>query len=249
MENIIVTPGTAQHHDLISNVKFKDDRGLLPALEEDLNNRLRVSFSNQDIQKYRRFIGSFLRIKNQKNTTDFETVQSIRQLVHGYFLKNKNSIAVDSKGLSSVPEWERFPENFLVSVASRATACGTISEATVALLRSVGYATRLIRIAYQASNVEAKHVFLEYYSRSFKKWIMVDAMEDFTPFYDHKPLSAFEYFALHDKQKVYQDTGVDGYSHDMWENIIWFNKNGPFKKIFYFANTVDVRKALLRELQ
>tara|TARA_Y100001934_G_C12349751_1_gene774698 strand:+ start:488 stop:982 length:495 start_codon:yes stop_codon:yes gene_type:complete len=159
-------------------------------------------------------------------------------------LKNRFEKPLDTDFLSGLPEKERFPENFLLGVASRRTYCGTASEATVALLRDMGLSTRLLRIASKPSSLVANHVFLEYYSSNYKKWVMVDVMENFTPIFKNEPLSAFEYFAIRNKEKVHEESDVESYRFDRWNNIIWFYKNGPLKEVYYFVNDQKVRDEL-----
>ena len=65
----------------------------------------------------------------------------------------------------------------------------------------MGLSTRLLRIASKPSSIVANHVFLEYYSSDYKKWVMVDVMENFTPIFKNEPLSAFEYFSYEIRRK------------------------------------------------
>ena len=73
---------------------------------------------------------------------------------------------------------------------------------------------------------------------------MVDVMENFTPIFKNEPLSAFAYFAIRNKEKVHEESDVESYRFDRWNNIIWFYKNGPLKEVYYFVNDQKVRDEL-----
>ena len=170
VKDIILIPGSERYRDIIVNSKYDDDRGLYLNFEREWKSRIKIKFNKNDVLKYKNLINLYNKIKNNPNQSEFSAVVSIRSLIYRHMLNNRFEKPLDTDFLSRLPEKERFPENFLLGVASRRTYCGTASEATVALLRDMGLSTRLLRIASKPSSIVANHVFLEYYSSNYKKW-------------------------------------------------------------------------------
>ena len=134
-------------------------------------------------------------------------------------------------------------EYFIWYLANRRTACGTVAEATLALLRKAGFKTRLFGIANSYRNIVYNHVFLEYYSDDQKKWVMMDPMINAIPRSSNRDLSVLEMLAdrtarermntLWWKLGDYKDQfGSKVYRPD---RVVFFNNAGALKKTYYFT--------------
>lgn len=138
-----------------------------------------------------------------------------------YHLQNAKSQKPSHELLAEIPSSEHTIETNLYFFANNASACGDASIAASTLMRTFGYKTRLVLVSNSLDKLDANHVFFEYFSETFQKWIMIDIVTGFVPMKGGNYLSSFEFFQDFNKFK-----NTDG-----------FKTKHPDKEIypFYFS--------------
>jgi hypothetical protein len=177
----------------------------------------------------------FAAFKADKETKSDRIAEKLMKFIHLNWRRSHNSPKFSSdevsKEIDEKNEKDRNREDFIYKFVNYNTACGTISETSIGLLRELGFKTRLFRVSKEKNKEIANHVFVEYYSSESKKWVMFDAMEDIIPRNDGKLLSALEFFQNPRKEDKYIETNKL-YIHAIGGVGIWFQINGPISKVF-----------------
>ena len=179
-------------------------------------------------------------------------VRAIVSLVNERYLKNKGKLLTSV--IHGKLKWPFHAENHVINLVARRTACGTTAEATLVLLRDVGFRTRLMGISSSPKKVIFNHVFLEYYSIENEKWVMIDPMINIVLSEKTQALSTFEMLQRGDvrarlnkkwtesKESSEIDTARGFYTKD---TISFFSNHfGPLLKTFYFVVNPMVRTKL-----
>ena len=217
--------------------KNNDDRRWGTAnLKRPFEEHLSINYTLAGMKNYINFIREFnSRFATRKGEVSDKVAEDLKNFIYRNRLKGKNPSEFDPDGIvkeiEDQSEKDRNPENVIYWFVNYNSACGTMSETSIALLRELGFRTRLLRMSKEKGKPLASHVFLEYYSESSKKWVMFDVLENFIPRRDGKLLSALEFFLNPKNEDNYKKTKRQ-YPHAIPESNIWFQINGPIKTIY-----------------
>tara|TARA_B100000686_G_C16680837_1_gene911853 strand:- start:303 stop:1142 length:840 start_codon:yes stop_codon:yes gene_type:complete len=233
---------------LVSDASFEDRRGNYPDFDQSLSRQLNLPSNRAERARYKQFIDRYRNISAKYNDRDL-LARAINKLAFDQNEANKHGKPFDPTITDNLSEKDRRIEDVILGFANYYSSCGTISETIVALLRGIGFRTRLVRVAHKPDKIVANHVFVEYYSNNFKKWVMLDPLENFAPRERYIPLSAFEFFSTRDREAILRDSGIKSYPYASETDILWFNRNGPIRDIFYYTWSRDVRRKLVASLK
>tara|TARA_E500000331_G_scaffold340968_1_gene372840 strand:- start:176 stop:1138 length:963 start_codon:yes stop_codon:yes gene_type:complete len=217
--------------------------------------RSKTGIEAKVIKNFQIFIKAYLKIRDSYQGADAITedvaVKKVVALVNKFYQKHKRaSVPHDPQTFLN---WPFHGENHLIKVAATTTACGITAEATLTLLRDLGFQTRLLGVANSAEKIVFNHVLLEYYSNQHKKWIMLDPMVGDIAGNSEASLSAIEMIqSVQARQKLNEKWSQNGNSplgkvnfNPVYksESIIFFSRDlGPFKETFYYANSERIRE-------
>lgn len=232
-QRILINTEDKLYTQLIQDPEADDRRWGTANFNRPIEEQISLKTSPEGRKKYSSFMADFFRkfSKKQLGQPD-KLAQQVKDFVHLFWLNQELAPEFDSTGWDQIAEKDKHPEDQIYHFVNFKCFCGTISETTVALLRELGFRTRLIRVSMQPNKEDSNHVFLEYYSDTSKKWVMLDAMLNFIPQRNGKLLSALEFFRNPKEEDKYIKTGKlylyarQGYS-------IWFEKIGPKKTIYF----------------
>lgn len=249
-QRIIIKPQSADdsfYRKLITDSDYDDRRWGTADFNRPFEEQLTINYAPTGMKNYKKFIANFKKeFSNDKNKLSDEIVDRLKRFIHLNWQKIRKSPEFDPDNvieeIKNKPERNRNPEDIIYWFVNYKCACGTISETAVALLRELGFKTRLMRISKEQNKELANHVFLEYYSVESKKWVMFDAMENFIPKLDGKLLSSLEFF-LSPRQEDLFKRNKQLYPYSNWAAEIWFEINGPIKKILALSLRTSVESA------
>ena len=225
-EVLYVLPGSESFSDLVHNPDMDDRRWGTADFKKPAVLRISVPYTEDQLGRYHDFVHGFL--------SEFQPFfdgkrepsgQQMASYVHRHWVENRAKPSFDQTPFNQQAEKDRNPENLVFFFANYQSACGTISETSVALLRALGFRTRLMFMSLTKGKLIANHVFLEYFSPSSGKWVMFDAMENFIPTSNGVPMSAFEFFSVPGKSDQFRKGQTYGYHVPGSE--IGFTKMGP----------------------
>ena len=230
VERISVDPRSDLARTLIHDPDMDDRRWGTAAFDEPVERRITIPHSADERRGYEHFVALFKERFRGRARSD-AMAEDLLAFVHGRHIANLSKPEFDASAFEAKPEKDRRPEEVILSFANYRSACGTVSETAVALLRDLGFRTRLLRVSLEPGVEVANHVFVEYYAPDYGKWVMFDALTGFMPRRDGVPLSAIEFFS--------DPTPLDGvagnevtYSFYIEGAEIWWQKNGPIKTIY-----------------
>ncbi|MBK18252.1 MAG: hypothetical protein CMM52_05380 [Rhodospirillaceae bacterium] len=164
--------------NLLENPDYEDYRRKHPNFEKALTDQITAPHTQKELKTYGEFIESFHKIAKRYNgeLTDHKA-RDIVSLVYKFHKRNFHSKRKIDSGI--VGRDKSLPEDYVFYVANAYTACGTASEATIALLRSAGFRARLVVLAHRPDRIQADHVLAEYFSHELKRWVMVDPIVNY----------------------------------------------------------------------
>lgn len=240
-----IAPGTADHALIINDPDMEDRRWGTADFSRGLDEQLTIETSSAAMNSYTRFVSRYQaafhagprrpatgpRQTHAPSSGVDPQVSRLKSFIYRTWLANQTREAADVTRFEQTDEKDRNAEDVIYYFSHYNSACGTVAQVAVALLRDLGYLTRLMRISYTAGRDSANHVFTEYYSPRHAKWVMFDGMENFIPTRDGRPLSAFEYFAAPKEEDSFRSTGKL-YPHYRKRAEIWYSKKGPVQTIY-----------------
>jgi len=252
---MILTPGRSEWDAIISD-KSTDTRIWHPIeIDHKLNSRLTVSYTVDEFSNLENFIRGFNKILSvnvaKSKQPSHNTVVQIVDLVHRAYR--------NAQSQEKLPDYSVFgrgpyrAENHIFQLVNRKCACGTVAEATISLLRKIGLKTRLMGMANDPQTIQFNHVFREYFSPEFEKWVMLDPMINAIPEANGIPLSSFEMInrpatrarlnELWNKDGSYDDWNTNGVYTD--KKTVFFSSSGPFLTRYLHSPNPRIREKLL----
>ena len=238
----IVIDGGPLLGQLISSPDFQDFRRRRPDFDAPLSRQLKSKTTPEEEDRYGAFLARFAAIKRDRSAVgDWQSIRRITRLVHEVYAENAvHGRVFDGAHLG---QSKSHPEDYVYQLVNAKTACGTVGEATVALMRDAGYLARLVIVSERPDPVEANHVLSEVYAPDQRQWIMIDPMIDHTgvksvfELFSDEALSS-ELSARHRTPELYDD-----------DSIAWIDRRGFFRKILYYAPNEDVRSVARKSIR
>lgn len=238
---LIKTPSL--YNSIIYSDSYEDNRRRHPRFKLAPESVLNSKTTPEELSSYKEFLLRLNDIKANDNAQlNYKSVVKVTNLVHDAYQKNLSSerpIEVDVLGRS-----KSHPEDYVYQLVNAKTACGTVGEATVALLRELGFKTRLIILSNKPQPLEANHILAEVYAPDLHQWIMVDPMINYTG-----KESVFELIrnsekaSLVNQQHAYEDTTYSNTS------VVWFDQKSLFRKIYYYTPEKNNFPKVLNEIK
>ena len=224
-----VKQGDELYKSLVNSLDTEDHRWGTANFSRPINQQINVPAKPEFLDAYSYFIKDFKdRFYGERGTPSDSLAAKVNDFVHEQWKRNKSKSSYDFSSFHALAEKDRHPEVLIYSLRNYSSACGTISETSVAFLRDLGFTTRLMRISHTPGEEIANHVFLEYYSPNWSKWVMFDAMVNFIPTRDGRPMSAFEFFSTPSAEDSFRQSGRR-YPNMKDGGEIWFAQKGPIQ--------------------
>ncbi len=221
---------------IVREEKYQDYRRRHPDFSIPVEEQITAPHSPADIASYQGFLGRFQSIiREHRNGRTDNKARAIIALVYEAYSRNKQSDReIDEGVLGGIKSG---PEDYLFYLVNARTECGTVSEATVALMRDAGFKTRLVLLSQRPDPIEANHVFAEYFSEQQKRWVIVDPLVGFVG-----RDSAFELLNDRELSRMLNTRHKD----DVYtsNSVIWFDRRGLFRKIFYYTPSEEARRTV-----
>lgn len=243
---------------LVYDSDFRDRRGHMPDFALPFEKQVTVSATPTEKAEYLRFLEKYFRILKTKvdasGSPGDAMAFAIMGLSYEYFRRNRADNAANKFDFEKVfaVEASYRAEDFVYYLVNAFTACGTVGEATVALLRYAGFRTRLIRISIKPDPPTASHVFLEFYSNDQQRWVMLDPMINTSPRTAENSLSVFEILdrpeissLMNKRWQVLHEYNFPIYKS---ERVAWYVVRGPVSRIYYYSADPEVRGKLRKNL-
>jgi hypothetical protein len=220
---------------LAGDARYQDYRRRNPDFSQPLEAQITAPHSAAEVTAYERFLAAHkadIKALAQpgKPLPDVLARKIIRRVHEAYAANQENPRQIDDGYLGTR---NSRPEDFVFFLVNALTFCGTVGEATVALLRDAGFRARLAILSDSDRKLEVNHVFAEYYSDEKQHWVMVDPMVDFIPEIGGKYLSAFEFLrtpeAVAAANKAWNEQNYTS------QSVMWFDRWGPIRYQYYYA--------------
>ncbi len=240
----VVSQTDALFGELAEKADYDDRRGHMPSFDLPVAEQVSLSPTAAGMGAYEDFLKQYSEIAGSQSTAYPADRQAfaIMALVNGYFRKNlSNDRQVSDDVFANEQDYRA--EDFVYYLVNAQTACGSVGEATVALLRGAGFKARLLRFSRGWRKLTANHIFPEFYSAEQARWVMLDPMINASPKDMSGGLSAMEMMADPNARK-YMNRIWDGGMEYTGDGIVWFDRKGPLTDIFYFSGDVDTRTKL-----
>ncbi len=240
----VVSQTDAVFDQIARNADFDDRRGHIPAFDLPLSEQVSLTPTATGLAAYKGFLERYSAIIDTapgKYPSD-QRAFDIMGLVNGYYranLSNKRTVA-DSVFAN---EKDYRAEDFVYYLVNAQTACGTVGEATVALMRNAGFKARLLRFSRDWKPVTANHIFPEFYSAEQSRWVMLDPMINASPKNASGGLSAMEMMADPTARETMNRIWNGGMKYTD-DGIVWFDRKGPLTDIYYFSDDPATRTKL-----
>ncbi|NFV81585.1 hypothetical protein [Magnetospirillum aberrantis] len=246
LKNFVVAPDDPEVGELIANPEFVDHRGRRADFRKPLAEQLLLPLSDEETQRYRQFLDGYLAILDRHDGLDDRLAREITDYIYRQWRQNADLPYKDLSNWNNLPEHAQRFEDLTAYFVNSNSSCGTIGQTTSTLLRFAGFRTRTMLLSGQIPDVNAGHVFAEYYSPGLKKWVMVDAQQDFIPDNGHTLLSAFEFFPLRDRSEIFRRAGISRYDNDT-DVVLHFTQRGPIAERYMLAWEPEVWEILARK--
>lgn len=246
LKNFVVAPGDPEVDKLITNPEFSDHRGRRTDFRKPLAEQLLLPLSDEETQRYRQFLDGYLAILDRHDGLDDRLAREITDYIYRQWRQNAGLPYKDLSAWNNLPEQAQRFEDLAAYFVNSNSSCGTIGQTTSTLLRFAGFRTRTMLLSGQVPDVNAGHVFAEYYSPDLEKWVMVDAQQNFIPDNGHTLLSAFEFFPLQDRSEVFRRAGIRRYDNDT-DVVLYFTQRGPVAERYMLAWKPEVWEILARK--
>jgi len=256
-DKIVLEPQTDLYNSVVFNPDFEDPHWFSINLNS-LKSKLQGKEKSIEIRNFVSFIDDYntLLSKELKASSGLSDslAEGMMSLVNAQFRRNRDN----KRQISSADEGKIFAdpqhhsEYFIWYLVNRKTACGTVGEATLALMRKAGFKTRLLGIANDPKSIVYNHVFLEYYSEEQDKWVMMDPMINAIPRSSDQSLSVLEMLGDEKSRSRMNDMwwklgdyeGLFGPQVYRSDRVVFFNNAGPWKKTYYFTVDDKIRSTL-----
>lgn len=229
-KNRILVKDETLLQSIIREENFQDYRRRLPKFDIDPEKFLRSKTRPEELQAYKAFLGKVAKIKKEDNgRTSYQSAEKITSLVHGYFKRNLTR-GRDIEG-NVLGRNKSHPEDYVYQLVNAKTACGTVGEAVVAVMRELGFSARLVIASIRPHPIQANHVLAEVFVPEKNQWIMIDPMIDYT--------GTRSVFELVQNPKNAKETSVrHSYNSIIYSSntVLWFDRRGLNRKIFYFTS-------------
>lgn len=247
----VVSKDDPIYRDLVFDSSYDDRRGHQPDFTLPFKRQVTVSASSEQRSAYLGFIDRYKavlgRFRAGSSPRPDATAFSIMNIVHEQYIRNgRNTVEPDEDTFEN--ELSYRAEDFVFYLVNAKTACGTVGEATVALLRYAGYKARLLRIANSPTSLVANHVFPEFYSEKQRRWVMLDPMINASPRGAEGSLSAFELMDRpNEVRRINRLWGrVGEYDFTLYgpRKVVWYNIRGPVMRLYYYASDPETRRRI-----
>jgi hypothetical protein len=226
----ILVKDEALLQSIIHDENFQDYRKRLPKFSVDPKKILRSKTTPMELQAYKAFLAKVAKIKEEDNERrSYQSAEKITSLVHEYYKRNLTK-GRDIEG-NVLGKNKSHPEDYVYQLVNAKTYCGTVGESVVAVMRELGYSARLVILAIRPKTIQANHVFAEVFVPEKNQWIMIDPMIDYTG-----TQSAFELIQNPKSAKETSDRHSYGSTIYNSNTVIWFDRRGFNRKIFYFTS-------------
>jgi hypothetical protein len=146
----------------ISNPDFQDFSRRSPDFDKPLKDQINAPHTAAELQRYGWLVG---------RVRDKSPGEVVRQVYAVHLALRHSGRKIDPGVIGGN---RSAPEDYIFYVANAETACGTVSEAVIAILKAQGYKTRLVILAHDPAHLVANHVLLEYFDTAKKRWVMLD---------------------------------------------------------------------------
>lgn len=217
-------------HSIIHEENFQDYRRRLPKFDIDPEKILRSKTRPEELQAYKAFLAKVAKIKKEDNERkSYQSAKKITSLVHEYYKRNLTSgrdIEANVLGKS-----KSHPEDYVYQLVNAKTACGTVGESVVAVMRELGFSARLVIASIRPHPIQVNHVLAEVFVPEKNQWIMIDPMIDYTG-----TRSVFELVQNSIGAKETSFRHIYGFSIYSPNTVLSFDKRGFNRKIFYFTS-------------
>jgi hypothetical protein len=215
---------------VVRSVDYEDYRRKYPDFKSAPDNVLNSKTTPQELVAYNDFLSNLSRIRaNDAGRLRYQSVVELTHLVHRVFKKNQISGRKIEDGVLGRDRSR--PEDYVYQLVNSKTACGTVGEATVALLRELGFKSRLVIASTTPAPIVASHILTEAYVPERNQWIMVDPMIDYTG-----TESVFELIGNADKARnVSNRHQYNGRIYSL-RSVVWFDRKSPLRKIYYYTS-------------
>lgn len=253
--NHVVVRDDPLFQKLVYDRNFRDRRGHLPDFSLAFEKQVTVFATPTEKSAYLRFMDKYFRILktavNAPAAPKDALAFAIMGLSNEYFVQNQRSKKKDvNLGVFS-NETSYRAEDFVFFLVNATAYCGMVGEATVALLRYVGFKTRLIRLSNSVEPV-ANHVFVEFYSNDQRRWVMLDPMINASPKAGGTSLSVFEILDRPDitaeLNRRWGASNVYDFSVYGPRKVVFYDIRGPHMRLFYYTADPEIRSKLRTNL-
>ena len=231
-KHVVIDPTDSFYNQLIQDADLDDRRWGTANFDRPVTEQLSINYSPSGLKNYSTFMAEFFNKFSEEQNISDRLALKLNNFVHVNWLKNRGTPEFDPGEINQQQEKDRHPEDLIYYYVNYNCACGTISETSIALLRELGFRTRLMRVSIAPNKAIANHIFLEYYSNDSKKWVMFDAMYNLIPKRNGKLLSALEFFLDPKNEDKYKKLEIL-YPYAKPGYNVWFQKNGPIKSLFF----------------
>lgn len=251
----IISKDEVLFRKLVYSSDYRDRRGHLPDFSLDFEDQVTAPATSAEKERYLEFVEKyFLIIAGSRGASEppqDDVAFSIMGLVNEYFMRNRSSKRGDVNQSVFLEESSYRAEDFVFYLVNATTYCGTVGEATVALLRYVGFKTRLMRISNSPAPV-ANHVFVEFYSDEQRRWVMLDPMINASPKAGGTNLRIFE---ILDRPDVTAELNRRWGAANLYDftvygprKVVFYDIRGLVMRLFYYSPDVEIRRQLRQNL-
>lgn len=231
---IYVTPGDALFNQMISDPDMDDRRWGSANFSAPISERVTVPHTKTQLDRYQLFLESFFaKFLFAGDLTKEPSGHEMATFIHRLNKQNDPKAYFDPTPFEQKAEKDRHADDLVFFYVNYRAACGTVAETSVALLRALGFRTRLMFMSNTKGDLIANHVFMEYFSYLHGKWVMFDAFENFTPTSNNIPMSAFEFFSNPHVSDQYKSGGT--YMYYVPGSQIGYFKVGPVTTSYRLA--------------
>jgi hypothetical protein len=227
---------------IVRSENFEDFRRKHPDFISTPETVLNSQTTPQGLADYKGFLSRLSSIKEEDGARySYQSVVKLTHLVQQYYKKNLVAGQLIEGGV--LGRIRSHPEDYVYQLVNAKTACGTVGEATVALLRELGYKARLIIVSAKPNPLTANHILAETYVPELGQWIMVDPMIDYAG-----KESIFE--LIGNSEKALEISNRHGYENNIYStrSVAWFDRRTPLRKIYYFTADQENHAAVASEL-
>lgn len=220
--------------DIVTDERSQDYRREFPNFDDDIAGILVNDTSADETAAYRAFLDDMEKLKSEAPSLGAtETARRAMLAIREKFVAKQGSPRKVTDG--AIGGKKARPEGFVYYLVNAETACGTVSEATVAIFRQLGFKARQIIVSHQLSPMIASHVVAEYFDPDLSKWIMLDPMVGFIGTDADRPVSVFQAInspAVSEFLNAAHGGPVPFYGDN---SVAWYDRWGPVRQKVYYT--------------